>query len=85
MRLFVLGATGGTGTAFVAQALAADHEVTAFVRSPDKMAQNDTRLTVKAGDPRREDALVAALPGHDAVISTLGSDGTGRTTLVLEE
>ena len=32
MRLFILGATGGTGRQLVDQALESGHEVTAFVR-----------------------------------------------------
>ena len=73
LRLFVLGATGQTGTHVVDLALARGHEVTAFVRSPHKITRHDQALTVVEGDPRRVDALAAALPGHDAVLSVLGT------------
>jgi putative NADH-flavin reductase len=82
-RLFVLGATGGTGRAVVGQALARGHRVTAFVRSPDKLGARDN-LTVVRGDPRRSDELRAALVDHDAAISTLGPIGLGRTTIVAD-
>ena len=37
MRLLILGATGGTGRALIRQARERGHEVTAFVRSPQKL------------------------------------------------
>jgi putative NADH-flavin reductase len=82
MRLFILGATGGTGRALVNQALQRGYRVTAFVRSPNKIASPRERLTVVAGNPMNGDALAAALVGHDAVLSALGPHGPGPTTLV---
>jgi putative NADH-flavin reductase len=72
MRLLVLGANGKTGTQVIDVALARGHRVTAFVRSPAKVARRHTLLGVLRGDPRRADELASALPGHDAVISALG-------------
>jgi putative NADH-flavin reductase len=72
MKLFVLGATGGTGSALVAQALERGHDVTAFVRSPQKLGAPRPKLTVVEGDPRSAAALEPALAGSDAVISALG-------------
>jgi putative NADH-flavin reductase len=72
MRLLVLGANGKTGTQIVDLALARNHEVTAFVRSPGKITRRHPSLKVRAGDPRRVDDLASALPGHDVVLSALG-------------
>jgi putative NADH-flavin reductase len=74
MRIFIIGATGHTGTELVDLALARGHAVTAFVRSPAKLAAKagTAGLTVVRGDPHRVDELAAALPGHDAVLSALG-------------
>ena len=72
MRLLILGANGRTGTELVDVALARGHEVTAFVRSPDKITRRHPLLTVHAGDPQSVDELVAALPGHEVVLSALG-------------
>jgi putative NADH-flavin reductase len=72
MKLFVLGATGHTGVHIIDLALAHGHEITAFVRSPEKITRRDPRLTVVAGDPRDADQLAKALTGHDAVLSALG-------------
>jgi len=75
MRLFILGATGRTGAELVEQGLARGHAVTAFVRSPRKIALEHERLTVIEGDPLDAGQLRAALPGHDIVLFALGSSG----------
>lgn len=72
MRLFILGATGNTGRELVQLGLARGHQVTAFVRSPDKIPERPPGLRVVPGDPLDPAQLGAALPGHDAVVSALG-------------
>jgi len=52
MRLFIPGATGGTGRQLIDQALARGHQVTAFVRSPEKLGARREGLRVQRGDPR---------------------------------
>lgn len=81
-RIFVLGATGGIGRAVVEQARQRGHLVTAFVRSPAKLEPVPDGVVVLRGDPRDPEALCAALPGHDAVVSALGPPGIGPTTIV---
>ena len=46
MKIAVFGATGNTGRAFVEQALAKGHEVTAFVRNADALALRHERAGV---------------------------------------
>ena len=76
MKLALFGATGPTGEELVAQALAADHELTAFARRPAAVAARG-RLRVVQGDTTRDGAAVAeAVRGHDAVLSTLGVGNT---------
>jgi putative NADH-flavin reductase len=82
MRLFILGATGGTGRQLIDQALARGHQVTAFVRSPEKLTAPREGLSVQQGDPRDAAAVAAALPGHDAVLSALGPPGPRRSTIL---
>ena len=72
MKLFVMGATGRTGQEVVQQALARDHHVTAFVRSPENISSKNERLTVLKGDAMEENELFRAMQNHDAVVSTLG-------------
>jgi putative NADH-flavin reductase len=77
MRLFVIGANGRTGTEILDLARTRGHDVTAFVRSPERLgaaphAEAAGSLTVVRGDPRHQDSIAAALPGHDAVLSAIG-------------
>jgi len=71
MRLFVIGANGRTGSEIVNLALTRGHQVTAFVRSPQKLSPAAS-LTIVRGDPRRPETIAAALPGHEAVLSAIG-------------
>jgi putative NADH-flavin reductase len=82
MRLFVLGSTGKTGRALVAQSLARGHAVTAFGRSA--MGETTENFRSVTGSPMRADDLAAALPGHDAVLSALGTRGVGATSVLVD-
>lgn len=73
MRLLILGATGAIGHAAASAAVAAGHEVTAYVRSPDKLGDLASSVAVVRGDALDADAVAAAVPGHDAVVNALGS------------
>ena len=70
MKVLVLGAAGPTGRLVVEQARAAGHEVTAFVRREGGADFGGARVVV--GDATRAGSLDATVPGHDAVVSTLG-------------
>ena len=72
MKIVVFGATGGTGTAFVQQALNDGHEVTAIVRDPASFRMRHTRLHTKSGDALRPDSFAKAFQGQNAIVSTLG-------------
>ncbi|HTV82864.1 MAG TPA: SDR family oxidoreductase [Acidobacteriaceae bacterium] len=84
MRLFILGATGGTGRQLVDEALKRGHQVTALVRSPQKMGAPREALTVIGGNVLSAEALAGAMAGHDAVLSTLGPPGPRRNTITSE-
>ena len=71
MRCFILGATGKTGTHLLDLALKNGDAVTAFVRSPQKLPQDRSGLTVIQGTPADVPALAQAMAGHDAVFSAL--------------
>ena len=72
MKLFVIGATGHTGAQIIDVALSRSHEVTAFIRSPEKIHRHDSRLKIVQGDPHNIEQLATEIPGHDAVLSALG-------------
>ncbi|MBU9674221.1 SDR family oxidoreductase [Planococcus sp. CP5-4] len=74
MKIIVFGATGGVGRSVVKQALEQGYEVTAFVRTPDKLKVTGDKLTVVQGDAFHVEQVAAAIAGHDAVVSCLGSN-----------
>jgi putative NADH-flavin reductase len=76
VRLLVFGATGGTGREVVLQALERGHEVTAFVRDPAALDAALGRVRVLQGDATDAKAVAAAVPGHDAVVCSLGVRNT---------
>lgn len=84
MRLLILGATGGTGRALVDEARTRGHQVTAFVRSTQKLGASRKSVTVLRGDPLSVTELRSVLPEHDAVLTALGAPGPGRTTILRE-
>lgn len=72
MKITVFGASGGTGSHVIEQALAAGHEVTAFVRTPAKITVQHPNLTLFQGDVIDAASVEDAIIGQDAVISALG-------------
>jgi putative NADH-flavin reductase len=80
MKLFVVGATGRTGSLVVQQALARGHEVTAFTRRPDAVKPSHARLRVARGDGLSR-ADLAQVAGHDAVLSIVAAPNLKQTTV----
>lgn len=72
MKIIVFGATGGVGKWVLEQGLKAGHEITAFVRTPQKVTITHENLAVVQGDAFDKEAVSAAIAGHEAVISCLG-------------
>lgn len=81
MRLFILGATGGIGQHLLRIGLERGHELTAYVRSPHKIAQPREGLAVVRGDLFNAGEMARALAGHDAVLSAFGPTTIWTTTL----
>ena len=83
MNLLVLGATGATGALLIEQAVVAGHNVTALVRSPDKVSTKHSNLKIIIGEATKAADVTSAMAGADAVISTLGAPkGTVMTDAV---
>ena len=72
MKLLVAGATGGVGSEIVRQAAGRDHEVAAFVRTPERLAAWRDRIMVIQGDLPSCGALERVLKGQDVVLSGFG-------------
>src|ERR1700722_2290219 len=70
MHILIIGASQGTGALAVRAALDKGHRVTAFARSPQKLALEHPQLRKVAGDFHEAASVEAAVEGHDAVIVT---------------
>jgi putative NADH-flavin reductase len=88
MKLTIFGATGGSGTCLVEQAVAAGHEVTAVVRDPARLAvpapllvPGRQRLRIVTADIMDPAAITPAVADADAVLSAIGPRGTGPSTV----
>jgi putative NADH-flavin reductase len=85
MRITIFGATGGTGTQLVEQALAAGYQVTAVVRDPARLAMPaHPGLQVVTADLMDPAAILPAVTGADAVLTAAGPRGTGPTTVITD-
>ena len=85
MKVIVFGATGGLGGWVWKAAVAAGHEVTAFVRSPDKLdsaAPGYPGLDVVNGDVMDAAAVRSASRGCEAAINCTSPAG-GNSTIAL--
>ena len=70
MKVLVFGANGETGRMVVERAMAAGHEVTAFVRNSDEGSA--AKVKVVSGDATNRADVDAAMQGQEAVIDTIG-------------
>src|SRR5580658_3205501 len=75
MNILIIGASQGTGALAVRAALDKGHRVTAFARSPQKLALEHPQLQRVTGDFHQAATVEAAVPGHDAVIVTASAAG----------
>lgn len=86
MLLAVFGATGGTGTQVVRQALGRGHRVVALVRRPEALrTERHARLRVVRGDVLVPDDVGGVVDGADAVVSALGIGYRRHATTVYSE
>ena len=72
MKITVFGASGKTGKHLVRQALEAGHQVTAFVRIPEKLGIEHPNLILCQGDVMDAKKVEQAIAGRETVISALG-------------
>jgi putative NADH-flavin reductase len=83
LRLLIIGATGGTGRQLVRQALEQGHEVTAFVRNPQRLKMEHTNLRIVQGDVLDYASVEAAMKGQNAVLCALGHKRLFGPTTIL--
>ena len=75
MKLIVFGASSPTGKLLVEKALAAGHNVTAFVRDASKLGITNEKLRVVTGDALNPAQVDDVVNGSDAILSALGPKG----------
>lgn len=79
MKVLVFGGTRGVGRFFVKAAHDAGHQVTVFARDPQAVAAwSPPGVRVVKGDAKDRETVVSAVPGHDAIIISLGPTGKER-------
>ena len=81
MKVAIIGGTGRAGTAISAELAQRGHQVTAISRHPENAVDADG-VTAVAGDVGHPDALVAAISGHDVVVSAVMFSDTDPAALV---
>jgi uncharacterized protein len=85
MRLTVFGATGRVGHTLVHDALGQGHEVTAYVRDPQRLGLKHGRLHVRKGSLEDATAVAEALRGTEVVVSALGARDVTHTVTVVTQ
>ena len=85
--MLLVGATGPTGRAIMAQArrTSAGLAVRALARDPSRLTGDGLAAEVVRGDVLRPDSLVAALDGVSVVVSVLGTPLILRPVTLLSE
>ena len=78
MTVLVVGASGSIGRLVGDEAIKVGHAVRALVRTRAKASQLPSEAEVIIGDVTQPDSLASAVEGVDAVVFTLGSDGSGK-------
>jgi putative NADH-flavin reductase len=76
MKTALIGASGFVGTAILNELLNRGHEVTAIVRSPERIKVKNDKLIVKGIDVNDTSALTETLKGAEAVISAYNGGWT---------
>ena len=79
MKIALIGASGFVGSALLNELVSREHHVTAIVRNPEKIKENDLVSALKA-DIRNEEELVNAVKGSDVVVNSF-TPGISSTNL----
>uniref|UniRef100_A0A3Q4AQ36 NAD(P)-binding domain-containing protein n=1 Tax=Mola mola TaxID=94237 RepID=A0A3Q4AQ36_MOLML len=81
----IFGATGMTGQATLAQAVAAGYNVTVLVRDPARLPADHKASKVVVGDVVNKDDVRKTMEGQDAVIIVLGTRSDLNPTTMMSE
>lgn len=84
MKIAVFGANGAIGRVIVDEALTRGHQVTAAVRSPDKVDASHADLDVVKAFIDDQASVESAVSGHDAVVDCVGGLNHENTRISIE-
>ncbi|MEN0003575.1 MAG: SDR family oxidoreductase [Bacteroidota bacterium] len=73
MHIALIGPTGGTGRAVIQQALEKGYEITALIRTSEKMEVSHDRLHLIQGDALLYEDVQKVIAGKDVVVCCLGT------------
>ncbi len=82
MNVAIFGGTGATGLLVIQNALAAGHQVVAFVRTPSKLSIKHDNLSIVQGELSDTGKIVSVLRQANAVISVLGPSGKSKGLII---
>lgn len=82
MKLLVIGSTGRTGKHVLEQGVQRGHEISAFSRRPQELANFEGLKRVIQGDALKLEDVRKAVQEQDAVISAVGSSGIARNLIL---
>lgn len=82
MKIIVFGATGNVGRKVLAEGISRGYEMTAFVRNPQKLREQQGEqavgVRIVSGDMLDAESVREALAGQDAAILAAGNAGQGE-------
>lgn len=84
-HLLVFGATGGTGSEVVKQAISKGFLVTVIVRDPSAIALRHPALTICKGDVMQPLTFENEVAGKTAIISCLGTGNSLKATRIYSQ
>ncbi|TWI94196.1 putative NADH-flavin reductase [Mucilaginibacter frigoritolerans] len=76
MKILILGATGRTGSLLLKEAIKQGYVINVLVCDKNKLQINSPLLTVFEGTPADKEALLPAMQGCNAILSTLNISRT---------
>lgn len=75
MKIALFGATGGTGIEFITQSADYSYDITAFVRSPEKLKEKFPNLKMVKASIDDYETLKKEVVNFDVIISLVGISG----------
>lgn len=82
LKIALVGATGMIGSRIAAEAASRGHEVTAFVRNPERAAVTHSNVKFVKGDMFDQAAMASAVAGHDVIASAFAPPQDAPNTVV---